>query len=348
MHGRARRRRKLELTFRLETLSGMAPRTNLQAALEYPAAGTLERPHAFRSELLRNERGLVIYLPSGYHAEESRRYPVLYMQDGQNLFDGRTSYVPGQHWHLAETADNLIREGAIEPLLIVGVFHAGERRIEEYTPTNDPNFKVGGGAELYGRALAEELKPFIDGAYRTKPGREHTGVGGSSLGGLVSLYLGLRRTDVFGRVLAMSPSLWWDKCWLLRNVDEVARGPKSRIWIDAGTMEGANTDCNAEALCDALAARGYARGTEVEFMRAEGARHSEQDWAHRVHHGLRWAFAADAGGRGEPGGRNERGEGDGRANPGPQDDPSHPFTAPAQAAGGLRGQAASGRPVIRT
>lgn len=269
----------------------MAPRSNLQVSFTHAGCGTLEDPRPFRSTLLGDERQIVVYLPPGYHADEGRRYPVLYMQDGQNLFDGRTSYVPGQHWHLNETADNLIREGVVEPLIIVGVYHAGERRIGEYTPSLDPNFKVGGGADLYGRMLAEELKPFIDGSYRTKPGREHTGVGGSSLGGLLSLHLGLRRGDTFGRVLAMSPSLWWDKCWLLRNLDGLARGPRSKVWIDAGTLEGANADCNAEALRDALAARGYAPGSEVEFMRAEGARHSEQDWAHRVHHGLRWTFA---------------------------------------------------------
>jgi predicted alpha/beta superfamily hydrolase len=271
----------------------MFPCENFQAASPDVEWGTLARPPRFHSALLGNERQLIVYLPPGYSADVNRRYPVLYMQDGQNLFDGTTSYVPGQHWHLNETADNLIREGAIEPLIIVGVYHAGERRIDEYTPTPHPNFKTGGRAHLYGRMLAEELKPYIDAAYRTKPGREHTGIGGSSLGGLVSLYLGLlRHGDIFGRVLAMSPSLWWDKCWLLRHLGELTRGPKATVWIDAGTAEGANTECNAETLANALTARGFARDAEVKFMRAEGARHSEQDWAHRVHHGLRFTFAA--------------------------------------------------------
>ena len=272
----------------------MNPRTNQHSSQPGEACGALGRPQEFHSALTGDDRQIVVYLPPGYYADEARRYPVLYMQDGQNLFDGRTSFVPGQHWHLNETADNLVSEGAIEPLIIVGLYNAGEQRIWEYTPSVDQNFRVGGGADVYGRVLAEELKPFIDAAYRTKPEREHTGIGGSSLGGLASLYLGLRRGDVFGRVLAMSPSLWWDKCWLLRNVGELARGQKSKIWIDAGTLEGANTDCNAEALRDALAAQGFAPGEEVEFMRAEGARHSEQDWAHRVHHGLRWTFPARA------------------------------------------------------
>jgi len=271
----------------------MLPRENLRAPSPNVECGTLDRPPLFYSTVLGHERQLIVYLPHGYGADVKRRYPVLYMQDGQNLFDGATSYVPGQHWHLNETADNLIREGAIEPVIIVGVYHVGERRIDEFTPTVDLNFKMGGRADLYGRMLVEELKPYIDGAYRTKPGREQTGIGGSSLGGLVSLYLGLgRRGDIFGRVLAMSPSLWWDKCWLLRHLGELTREPKANVWIDAGTAEGANTECNAEKLADALAGRGFTRDAEVKFMRAEGARHCEQDWAHRVHHGLRFTFAA--------------------------------------------------------
>ena len=272
----------------------MGPRTNLLASYTDTECGSLEYPGAFHSTLLGNDRQLIVYLPPGYESDGERRYPVLYMQDGQNLFDGRTSFVPGQHWHLNETADNLIHEGAIEPLIIVGVYNACERRIEEYTPSVDPNFKVGGGADLYGRMLAEELKPYVDANYRTRPGREHTGIGGSSLGGLVSLYVGLGRSETFGRVIAMSPSLWWDNCWLLRNLDAVARGPQAKVWLDAGTLEGANTVCHAETLRDALVARGYAPGDDVQFMRAKGARHTELDWAHRVHHGLRFTFAADA------------------------------------------------------
>lgn len=270
----------------------MTPRENLQVSTPEVEYGTLERPPLFYSALLENSRQLIIYLPPGYGVDVNRRYSVLYMQDGQNLFDGTTSYVPGQHWHLNETTDNLIREGAIEPLIIIGIYNAGEHRIEEYTPTADLNFKVGGQANLYGRMLIEELKPYIDRTYRTNPDREHTGIGGSSLGGLLSLYLGLmRHSEVFGRVIAMSPSLWWDRCWLLRNCDELARGRKAKVWIDAGTSEGASTECNAEALRNALVEHGLSSNKEVKFMRAKGARHCEQDWAHRVHHGLRFTFA---------------------------------------------------------
>lgn len=269
----------------------MTPRTH-HRTFSPDDHGELIYHDQFRSHVLGNDRPLVVYLPPGYEADADTRYPVLYMQDGQNLFDGRTSFIRGQHWHLGETADNLIREGAVEPLIIVGIYHAGERRIAEYTPTADPNFNVGGRAELYGRMLAEELKSFIDDAYRTKPGREHTGVGGSSLGGLISLHLGFNQPDLFSRVVAMSPSLWWGRCWFLRRLENLTRVPEVKVWLDAGTCEGRNTACHAESLRDVLVARGMTPDRDVSFMRAEGGRHSEQDWAHRAHHALRFLYPA--------------------------------------------------------
>ncbi|MGH9902364.1 MAG: alpha/beta hydrolase [Pyrinomonadaceae bacterium] len=270
----------------------MMPQARLQATAPAAPYGALIYHKQFYSRVLDNERALIVYLPPGYGGDAGRRYPVLYMQDGQNLFDGRTSFIRGQHWHLNETADSLIGEGAIEAPIIVGVYNAGAQRIAEYTPTADPNFKVGGRADLYGRMLAEELKPFIDREYRTLPGREHTGIGGSSLGGLVSLHLGFSRADTFGRVVAMSPSLWWDRCWLLRYIDGLRRVPKFRLWLDAGTGEGTNTLCNAGALRDTLAARGFKDGADFKFMKADEGRHCEQAWADRAHHVLRYVFAA--------------------------------------------------------
>ena len=268
----------------------MKPRNHPQPFSTADGRGELVR-HSFYSQTLDNERGVVVYLPPGYGEDAGRRYPVLYAQDGQNLFDGRTSFIPGQHWYLSETADALIREGAIEPLIIVGVYNAGGERIDEYTPTTDPGTGAGGRADEYGRMLADELKPFIDGEYLTLTGREHTGIGGSSLGGLVSLHLGFKRPETFGRVIAMSPSLWWNDCHFLKYVDALENVPPIKVWLDAGTREG-NTDCNAEALRDKLVARSFMPDVDVAFMRADGATHSEQDWAHRVHHALRFTFPA--------------------------------------------------------
>ena len=140
-------------------------------------------------------RFVTVYLPPGYDERDDRRYPVLYMQDGQNLFEGDRSYIPGQSWRLHEAANLAIGERTALPMIIAGVDHAGSVRIDEYTPTPDPRHKGGGRADEYARMLLEEIKPAIDARYRTIP--EDNAVGGSSLGGLVSTYLALRHPDVF-------------------------------------------------------------------------------------------------------------------------------------------------------
>jgi predicted alpha/beta superfamily hydrolase len=174
----------------------------------------------FRSAILGNTRHIFVYLPPDYAESHRHRYPVLYMQDGQNLFDPGLSFIRGQDWQLDETAERLIGAREIEPLIIVGVDHAGVGRAAEYAPTRDARRAEGGHAHTYGRMLVTELKPWIDGHYRTRPDAAHTGLGGSSLGGLVTLYLGLTHSTVFGRLAVMSPSLWWDR----RHVLALARG----------------------------------------------------------------------------------------------------------------------------
>jgi len=159
--------------------------------------GRIERVEDF-------SRPVAVYLPAGYDEREERRYPVLYMQDGQNLFDAERAYIPGQHWRLREAADAAISERKVLPVIIVGIDHAGTARIDEYTPTKDPRFKGSGRADEYARLLLEQLKPLIDARFRTKP--EDTAVGGSSLGGLVSIHLALKHPDVFSRAAILSPS----------------------------------------------------------------------------------------------------------------------------------------------
>jgi predicted alpha/beta superfamily hydrolase len=139
----------------------------------------------------------------------SRCYPVLYLNDGQNLFDPATSFIKGRTWRVREAADAAIEAGEVEPLIIVGIYNTGDRRLAEYTHERD--WQMGGGeADSYGELLTRELMPWIAEHYRVRAGREHTGLGGSSLGGLVSLYLGLRYAEVFGRLAVLSPSVWWN------------------------------------------------------------------------------------------------------------------------------------------
>ena len=243
------------------------------------------RTHAAFPSRILLPRNVYVYRPPGYEEETSRRYPVLYMQDGQNIFDPKEM---GMEWEVDETADALIEAGRIEPLLVVAVANTEARR-DEYTPTavelkkSDGTVTTGGGkADLYGRFLIEELMPFIDRTYRTRRDATNTAVGGSSLGGLVSVWLGLEHPDVFGNVLAVSPTVWWDEFVILEKVAALPRKIPVRFWVDIGTLEGDNAVTGARRLRDALIEKGWEPGRDLEYMEQEGGRHDEISWASRV------------------------------------------------------------------
>jgi predicted alpha/beta superfamily hydrolase len=264
---------------------------DIQRVAAQPAE-SYSRHKGFQSQFLKRARDVIVYLPPGYEIERDRRYPVLYLQDGQNLFDGATAFIFGQHWRVGETANALINEGAVEPLIIVGVYNAGEKRIDEYTPTKDRRSQIGGKADLYGRFLVEELKPFVDERYRTLTASEDTGLGGSSLGGLVSLHLGIKYPHVFGKLAVLSPSIWWDRRVILGKVRTLDTKPALRIWIDVGTEEGRDAVKDAGLLRNALIARGWVLDEDLKYFEAVGARHNELAWADRVDEVLRFLFPA--------------------------------------------------------
>ena len=164
---------------------------------------------------------MLVYLPPGYHESEAR-YPVLYLQDGQNLFDAATAFA-GNEWRADLIADDEICRARVEPLILVGLYNTGVRRISEYTPTRDRRTRKGGKAERYAQMLAREVKPFIDHTYRTRKSAADTGVGGSSLGALVALVAGLRYPRVFGKLALMSPSVWWDEHSILTLIQAWTR-----------------------------------------------------------------------------------------------------------------------------
>ena len=194
--------------FRVLALVLLSLCANTFAQQPHTLTGDIRAHKSFHSKILNNDREVIVYLPPGYDASKNKRYSVFYMHDGQNLFDGATSFIPGQEWRVDETAERLIAAGKIEPLIVVGVYNTKDR-IDEYTPAADAKYKLGGKADLYGRMLVEELKPFIDSQYRTKHDARHTGLMGSSLGGLASLYLALKYPQVFGRAGVVSPSVWF-------------------------------------------------------------------------------------------------------------------------------------------
>jgi predicted alpha/beta superfamily hydrolase len=245
----------------------------------------------FHSEILPDDRVVSVYLPPQYPEQEERRFPVFYLHDGQNLFDGRTSYIAGKTWNAHTTADQLTEAGEIEPVILVGVANTGLRRMAEYTPTRD--FKMGGGeGRSYGRLLIEELKPLIDRTYRTLPEAKNTGLGGSSLGGLVSLYLGFAHPEVFGKIAVMSPSLWWDHRSILNAITQQATKPELRIWLDMGTAEGVRHLRDADMLERLLVKRGWRTGVDLEYVKAEGGVHDERAWSDRFGDVLRFLFPA--------------------------------------------------------
>lgn len=242
----------------------------------------------FPSTHLGRARDILVYLPPGYK-QAQQRYPVLYLHDGQNLFDAATSFA-GEEWGVDETAERLIQAGLLPPLLIVGIYNTGEHRIDEYTPTVDASQGRGGQGDAYGRFIVEELKPFIDRHYHTLAEPEHTGLGGSSLGGLVTLYLGLKYPHVFSRLLVMSPSVWWDQGVILRIVQALRAKPATRIWLDIGTKEGKFTPGHVRLLRDLLIAQGWRLGDDLKFLQVKGGQHTERDWAKRIEPALRYLF----------------------------------------------------------
>lgn len=264
------------------------------AAAETTPHPRLHLHRAFQSRHLPDSRDLIVYLPPGYDNEPERIYPILYMHDGQNLFDGRTSFVQGRTWQVREQADEAVEAGEVEPLVIVGIYNTGDRRLAEYTHERDWQ-RGGGEAAHYGRLLTEELLPWIAERYRVRTDRESTGLGGSSLGGLVTLYLGLRHPQHFGRLAVMSPSVWWNHKSILGYLNE--RAPeiweRPRLWLDVGDREGRRTLHDTEQLARRLKANGWIPGQTFQFERVADGMHDEASWARRVRPMLRFLFPAN-------------------------------------------------------
>lgn len=285
--GGERRGRKNGLGTQAQTQAQSFP---LPDAHEHPRV----RKHVgFRSRILRATRDLTVYLPPGYDEGAERAYPLLIMQDGQNLFDPQTSFIRGHTWRVAETADEVIGTGEVEPVVIAGVANGGEKRLAEYTPSRD--WKMGGGdAGNYGEMLTRELLPFLRSKFRVTSEAAETGVGGSSLGGLLSLWLGLRYPEMFGKLAVLSPSVWWNHKYIVSYLNDAAPElpQRPRIWLDVGDAEGRRTLADAELLAARLTTHGWREGVDLQFKRVAGGRHDEDSWAQRVGPMLRFLYPA--------------------------------------------------------
>jgi enterochelin esterase-like enzyme len=259
-----------------------------------PPHPRVHRHPGFASRFLAGEREITVYVPPGYGEAHAREYPLLILQDGQNLFDPETSFVRGQTWRVAESADEAIASGEAEPLLIAGIANAGERRLAEYTPSRD--WKLGGGeAGRYSRMVISEILPFLRERYSVRRNREAIGVGGSSLGGLVSLWMGLEFSEVFGKLAVLSPSVWWNHRYIVSYVNDRAAelDQRPRIWLDVGDAEGRRTLGDAELLDARLRGHGWREGVDLHFERVRGGTHNEAAWAERVRPMLRYLFPAE-------------------------------------------------------
>jgi enterochelin esterase-like enzyme len=259
------------------------------------ATGEL-RLHEFRSRIFQNTRFLRVWLPPGYDAAANagQRYPVLYLNDGQNLFEAATAF-NGVEWQVDETADRLIREGVILPLIIVGIDNTGKARIREYMPHRSLHpIMMRAHGTRYPSFLFKEVIPFISRNYRVASGPENTGLGGSSLGALIALYTAAVRPGTIGRLLLESPSLWASNRQLIRQSHGVKRWPE-RIYLATGTAEAGRKDKDQSVVDDvrelaAILRRAGLDDTYLKLVIDEGATHNEAAWAHRFPEALEFLF----------------------------------------------------------
>jgi len=251
--------------------------------------------HELRSAIFGNTRLLRVWLPPAYDKSSSTRYPVLYLNDGQNLFDPATAFA-GVHWQVGETASRLIAEQKIPPLILVGIDNT-KNRIREYVPyrSTDPRVFFAKGKD-YPNFLRYELMPLIEGQYPVLTGPEHTGLGGSSLGGLITLYTQLVAPGLFGRALIESPSLFVANRKILEQSRPFRDWP-TRTYLATGTREVGDQEKDARIVGDVRELESILRAAGLDDQRLkvridEGATHSESAWAARFPDALQFLFSA--------------------------------------------------------
>ena len=243
--------------------------------------GTVRYHHQFSSPLLRYTRDVVVWLPPSYGEQPGRRYPVLYAHDGQNLFDHTNG--SGNEWRMDEVADSLMRTGTIEEFIIVGIANTSDRWIE-YSGTPE--------GKRYLTFIAEELKPFIDATYRTKPTREHTAIIGSSMGGLISLYMLWTYPNVFSKAACLSSGFYFDDGDILQAVrDDSTPLDNTAIYLDCGGV-GLDYDFLPanEEMNRLLSANPAIRLHYQVFPKDD---HNEKAWSSRLHIPFKFLFSTN-------------------------------------------------------
>jgi predicted alpha/beta superfamily hydrolase len=264
--------------------------------VENPSVTGDLRLHEFHSRVFHNTRMLRVWLPAEYDAapNSSRHYPLLYLNDGQNLFDRAIAF-GGAEWEVDETAERLIRQKKIPPLIVVGIDNAQADRMKEFVPYRSlqpPILRPRG--RLYPEFLIREVMPFICEQYRVARGPENTGLGGSSLGALISLYTIIKHSGVFGRLLLESPSLYISQRRILKASRDCRQWPE-KIYIGIGTREAGREDKDRQVVNDVRELERILRpanlGDERLLVKVEqGAIHNERDWARRFPDAVTFLF----------------------------------------------------------
>ena len=258
--------------------------------------GQIKTIQDFQSDILKNKRNIRVYLPKGYDpSDDNKRFKVIYMHDGQNIFAPGGPY---GCWYVEKAYENLQQRGLVEDVIIVGINNNSDR-IPEYTPTADSGYSGSGNGELYTRFIVEELVPHINNTFKTKTGPENTAIIGSSLGGLISMYIAWNHPEIFGMAGCVSSSFWWDNRKLLQSIESY-NGEKKKIkfWIDAGTAEGndgatdmvdASSDGrfymleDARRMANKLLKLGWTEGVDLAYREGVNQGHNEGAWANRIY-----------------------------------------------------------------
>ncbi len=241
--------------------------------------GSLEVIPDVYSPELDNRRDISVYLPAHYHRSDCP-YPVIYMHDGQNLFDPTASFAG--EWGVDVAMAQAPRKG--RRAIVVAIPNMGVDRLREYSPFVDER-AGGGGGDAYVDFILRTLKPMIDAQYRTLRDRVGTGIVGSSMGGLISLYAFFRAPHAFGFAGAMSPAFWFAGGAIFPYVRS-APHVGGRIYLDVGTREGSGTLMHAREMRDILVEKGYAMGETLSWVEDEGGMHNEEAWGRRIRHAL--------------------------------------------------------------
>lgn len=237
---------------------------------------------------LNRQRQLRIYLPPGYAGNGDKRYPVLYMHDGQNLFDVVTAYAG--EWGVDECLNALAQAGKLE-LIVVGIDNGQDKRMTELNPWGNPDAKFGAPeGEAYLNFVVKVVKPLIDSQYRTRPERTHTGIMGSSMGGLISHYAVTQYPSVFGLAGVFSPSYWAGGAAALDHFSAKPAATDARLYVLMGGQEGGNMVSNVEKVNAALLRSGHPPGN-LSLKITPGAGHNEAFWASEFERAVLWMFA---------------------------------------------------------